>query len=186
MRHVAIRQLNGALFQEAAERGELVGITNDKQLAAVLVPITPGWIDQIIEDHFTRLLRSIESGQKAVANDVSLTSLDDFKALGTGDLPITRRVAIRELSGELLSHAAETGEILGVLNDRRLCAVVLPVTSAWVDRLIDHNVSRLIQSVSWGQKAIDGDDPLRSFDDARPSPAAMAVPTPLDSSTVVR
>lgn len=165
MRRVSIRELNGSLFQHAAETGELIGVTNDRRLAAVLLPVTPGWVDQLVEDHFSRLLRSIERGQRAIAGGKPLFGWEDIPpASGKQPLPITRRVAIRELNGSVLKEAAEQGELLGVLNDGRLCAVLVPVTPEWVDQLVDYNISRLIQSVEVGQKAVANDTPRHSFD----------------------
>jgi len=166
MRRVSIRDLNGRLFEEISESNELIGVTNDRRLAAVLLPVTHGWVDQIIEDHFSRLLRSIEQGQKAVGAGKPLLGWEDLPSSGKQTLPITRRVAIRDLKGPLLAEAAEKGELLGVLNDGRLCAVLVPITPEWVDQLVDYNISRLIQSVEVGQKAIANDVPRHSFDTA--------------------
>lgn len=165
MRRVGIRSLNGKLFQEAAAAGEMIGVTNDRHLAAVLLPITPGWVDQVVQDHFSRLFRSIESGERQLAEGKPLPTLDGAQFPGgPATLPISRRVSIRELNGDMLEDAAEQGDILGVLNNGQLSAVLVPVTPAWVDRLIDYNVSRLMQSVEWGEKTIEAREPLRSFD----------------------
>ena len=171
MRRVSIRDLNGSLFEQAAESGELIGVTNDRRLAAVLLPVTPGWVDQIIEDHFSRLLRSIEQGHKATASGKPLLGWEDITSGGKQSLPITRRVSIRDLKGPLLAEAAEQGELLGVLNDGRLCAVLVPVTPEWVDQLVDYNISRLIHSVELGEKAVASDSPRHSFDSAPVSEA---------------
>jgi len=164
LRRVSIRDLNGRLFQEAAESGELIGVTNDRRLTAVLLPVTPDWVDRIVEDHFSRLLRSIEQGQKVVTAGKPLLGWEDITTSGKQSLPITRRVAIRDLKGPVLREAAENGELLGVLNDGRLCAVLVPVTPEWIDQLVDYNISRLIQSVEVGQKSVADDSPRHSFD----------------------
>jgi len=164
MRRVNIRDLNGDFFEEVARANEPVGITNNRRLCAVLLPVTPEWVDQIIVDNLSRIRHSIERGLKA---DPPRTTVDATTANepGEAELPIIRRVKIRELRGSLIEKAAASRETLGVMNDGRLCAVLIPVTAQWVDKLIDHSVSRIVHSVDQGEKALEGGQDLVSLDE---------------------
>jgi len=164
MRRVNIRDLNGAFFEEAVHNQEPVGITNSNQLSAVFLPISEAWVDQVIVDNLSRLRNNIAQGIKETSSSISFDEAVAEKS-GGEDLPFTRRVQIRELSGRLLAEAAERGEHLGVMNNGRLTGILIPVSPRWVDQLIDHSISRIAYSVEQADKASAALQDLTSFDE---------------------
>jgi hypothetical protein len=74
-------------------------------------------------------------------------------------------VSIRNLRGEDLRDRAHRGKLLGITNRRELIGVVIPVTAAWVEHLIDYNWSHVRQSLAEGEQAIAEDMPMATLDD---------------------
>jgi antitoxin (DNA-binding transcriptional repressor) of toxin-antitoxin stability system len=170
MRTVSIREVSGALINEAAERQETLGITNNNVLAGVLVPVTSRWVKHLVEGNVSRILHSIERGEKEIADAESYVSLE--KALSdeknaSGAFPI-RRVSIRQISGKLLSEAAERGETLGITTDNVLAGVLVPVTPRWIDHLIENNISRILHSIARGENEIASGAPAIKLEDIVP------------------
>jgi len=77
-----------------------------------------------------------------------------------------RPVSIRELSGRVIDEAAQKGEVLGITNERRLCAVLIPVRQKWVDQLVEHNLSRILHAVDLGMKDEANKEEGTPLDDA--------------------
>jgi antitoxin (DNA-binding transcriptional repressor) of toxin-antitoxin stability system len=170
---LAIRDVRASELERAAEKGELLGLTNSNQLAAVLVPLPPDWIDQIIADNMSRVAASIRLGGSEALSEDSVPSLDSlpFTRLGAG--PPLRRVPIRELTGELLDELAEQGRTVAVTVGGRLAGVLIPITAHWVDQLVQSNLRRIMQSAQLATEEAASGDVSALGDDA----AIMAAET---------
>ena len=63
-------------------------------------------------------------------------------------------VKIRELRGADLRERARNGKPLAITNRGALIGIIIPVTQAWVEHLIDHNWSHARQSIAEGEKRL--------------------------------
>ena len=83
-------------------------------------------------------------------------------------------VKIRELRGTDLQERTRSRRPLALTNRGSLIAVIVPVTRAWVEHLIDYNWSHVRQSIDEGERAMAAGDPMATIDDV------MAQPGPRD------
>jgi antitoxin (DNA-binding transcriptional repressor) of toxin-antitoxin stability system len=83
-------------------------------------------------------------------------------------------VKIRELRGTELQRRARSGRPLALTNRGSLIAVIIPVTRAWVEHLVDYNWSHVRQSIDEGERAMAAGEPMATIDDV------MALPAPGD------
>jgi antitoxin (DNA-binding transcriptional repressor) of toxin-antitoxin stability system len=83
-------------------------------------------------------------------------------------------VKIRELRGTDLQERARSGRPLALTNRGSLIAVIVPVTRAWVQHLVDYNWSHVRQSIDEGERAMAAGEPMATIDDV------MALPGPGD------
>jgi antitoxin (DNA-binding transcriptional repressor) of toxin-antitoxin stability system len=74
-------------------------------------------------------------------------------------------VKIRELRGADLRARARSGEPLAITNYGSLIGVIIPVTQAWVEHLIDRNWSHVRQSIAEGEQAMASGTSMLTVDD---------------------
>jgi len=74
-------------------------------------------------------------------------------------------VSIRNLRGTSLREQARKGKILAITNRGALIGVVVPVAPAWLEHLIDYNISHVQQSIAEAEQAIAGDAPMVTIAD---------------------
>jgi antitoxin (DNA-binding transcriptional repressor) of toxin-antitoxin stability system len=80
-------------------------------------------------------------------------------------------VKIRELRGTDLQERARSGRPLALTNRGSLIAVIVPVTRAWVEHLIDYNWSHVRQSIDEGERAMAAGEPMSTIEDVMAQPA---------------
>ena len=73
-------------------------------------------------------------------------------------------VKIRELRGKALREKARSGKPLAITNRGSLIGVMIPVTQAWVEHLIDCNWSHVRQSIAEGERALAAGTPMLTVD----------------------
>jgi antitoxin (DNA-binding transcriptional repressor) of toxin-antitoxin stability system len=73
---IKIRDLRGALLEKCCADDELVGVTNNRVLTAVLVPVGRSWVDHIVEMNWSRITQSVSEGTDERLSDRPLTTLD--------------------------------------------------------------------------------------------------------------
>jgi antitoxin (DNA-binding transcriptional repressor) of toxin-antitoxin stability system len=78
MKSIKIREMRGAKLEEAARAGELVGLTRDRALIAVVVPMVQAWVEHIVDQNWSRILQSAASAEDLIAAEARLTTLDDI------------------------------------------------------------------------------------------------------------
>jgi predicted NBD/HSP70 family sugar kinase/antitoxin (DNA-binding transcriptional repressor) of toxin-antitoxin stability system len=146
MRTASIRELSGDLITELTSRGENLGITNKGALAGVLIPLTKETVQRITHQDAAGLATSLRQAEAEMEAGERLTTLSELAADSAtqGTRPGFSRVGIRELSGRRLEQAAQAGEALVVTNGRVMIALVIPVTPAWVERLIEGSIARFL------------------------------------------
>ncbi len=74
-------------------------------------------------------------------------------------------VSIRNLRGADLREKALEGKPLAVTNRGALIGVIIPVSSAWLEHLIDYNLSHVHQSIEEAEHAIVADAPMVTLHD---------------------
>ena len=75
------------------------------------------------------------------------------------------KIKIRELRGSTLETYARKGELVGLMRDQALIAVVIPTAQAWVEHLIDQNWSRIKNSVREGEAEIAVSSDIATLDE---------------------
>ena len=74
-------------------------------------------------------------------------------------------ISIRNLRGKSLRDKALEGKLLMITNRGALIGVVIPVASAWLEHLIDYNLSHVQQSIDEAEHAMAADWPMASLKD---------------------
>jgi len=74
-------------------------------------------------------------------------------------------VSIRNLRGKTLRDKAREGKLLTITNRGALIGVVIPVASAWLEHLIDYNLSHLQQSIDEAEHAMATGRPMATLRD---------------------
>lgn len=75
---------------------------------------------------------------------------------------------IREIRGADLRQRVRTGNgtPLGITERNALIGILIPVTQAWVEHVIDYNWSQVRQSIDEGEQALKEGAPMVTLDDA--------------------
>lgn len=156
MRTIGIRNVNGPLIKEAAGQGEVLGITSGRVLAAVLLPLGEGSVERLVAQNRARIELGIAHGEEQVASG-NASDLDDLVRepglQGASQQPLPR-LPIRKLTGGRLEQAADAREILVVTHGRDDLAILVPVTSQLVERLVERNLSRMQDSIERGESEL--------------------------------
>ena len=74
-------------------------------------------------------------------------------------------IKIRELRGTDLRERTRSGKPLAITKRGALIGVIIPVTQAWVEHLIDYNWSHVRQSIAEGEQAMAADASMLTIDD---------------------
>jgi hypothetical protein len=77
MRTVRIGDLKAALIEQAGEAGQTVALTHDRELIGILIPVTAGLVQFLIEQNLSRVLYNIGLGEKQLGTADKLTTLDE-------------------------------------------------------------------------------------------------------------
>lgn len=75
IRTVRIGDLSGHLIEQAGEVGQTLAVTHDRELVAIVIPVTKGLVEFLIEKNMSRLLDSINLGEKQLKTPGKMTSL---------------------------------------------------------------------------------------------------------------
>ena len=174
---MAIRELTAPALRHAAEDNEVIGITNDRVLAGILFPIGRDWVEQLVEQNLSRIVRNVQRGEQEVtaglaagdqAEEVTdsavpvaprqFTTLEDVARHPSAPLGAavsnSRRVHLRDMSGKLLRAAAERNEAIVLTTDKVVAGIIFPVTQQWVTELVEQNLSRVLYNVGIGEKEL--------------------------------
>jgi hypothetical protein len=182
MRTLAIRELDAPTICQAAQHDQVIGITNGRVLAGVLVPISRDWVHQLIEGHFSRIVQNIRRGEREVATVLdaaddptdlppaaTFTTLTDVlrqppPPAGLA-LDQARQVSLRDISGRVLEEAAQRDEPIVLTTDRVVAGVIFPVSQSLVIQLVEQNLSRILYNIQAGEKELDTGT-MTTLDDA--------------------
>jgi hypothetical protein len=74
---VGIRDLKAGLIEKAAADGQILAITHDRELIGIVIPITPGLVEFLIEQNMSRVLYNIALAEKQIRTADKITTLDE-------------------------------------------------------------------------------------------------------------
>lgn len=77
VRTVRIGDLSAALIQEAGDIGQTLALTHDRELIGMVIPVTQGLVEFLIEQNVSRVLQNISLSDKQIRTTGKLTTLDE-------------------------------------------------------------------------------------------------------------
>jgi antitoxin (DNA-binding transcriptional repressor) of toxin-antitoxin stability system len=80
---VRIGDLTGKLIEKAGADGQTLALTHDRQLIAVVIPVTRNLVEFLIEQNMSRILYNIGLAENKISTPDKMTTLED--ALGSDD-----------------------------------------------------------------------------------------------------
>ncbi len=88
VRTVRIGDLSAGLIERAGSAGETVALTHDRELIGMVIPVTQGLLQFLIEQNLSRVLYNIGLSEKQIDSAGSLVTLDEVAgAEGEGGVP---------------------------------------------------------------------------------------------------
>ncbi len=107
VRTVRIGDLSAGLIQRAGAAGQTLAITHDRELVGIVIPVTQGLVEFLIEQNVSRVLYNISLSEKHLTTADRLTPLDQvIEAAGRSDQP---RPAESRLRGQDIDHVKTPG-----------------------------------------------------------------------------
>lgn len=76
VRTVRTGDLSADLIQRAGAAGQTLAITHDRELVGIVVPVTQGLVEFLIEQNVSRVLYSISLSEKQLTTADQMTPLD--------------------------------------------------------------------------------------------------------------
>ena len=77
MKTIKVRDLRGAALEEHCRNGDLVGVTRDRALIAVIVPMMQAWVEHLVEHNWSRIYENTRAAEASLgAASSSITGLD--------------------------------------------------------------------------------------------------------------
>jgi antitoxin (DNA-binding transcriptional repressor) of toxin-antitoxin stability system len=83
VRSVRIGDLSAGLIEQAGETGQTLALTHDRELIGMVIPVTQGLVQFLIEQNMARVLHSVALGEKQLGTADKLTTLDQVSDPGT-------------------------------------------------------------------------------------------------------
>jgi antitoxin (DNA-binding transcriptional repressor) of toxin-antitoxin stability system len=74
---IKIRDLRGSTLEEHARKGELVGLTRDRALIAVVIPAGQAWVEHLVDRNWSQVTRAVSEGEAEAASSDPLTTLEE-------------------------------------------------------------------------------------------------------------
>lgn len=78
VRTVRIGDLSASVIERAGEGGQTLAITHDRELIGIVIPVTQGLVQFLIEQNMSRVLYNIGMGEKELSAADKLTTLDQL------------------------------------------------------------------------------------------------------------
>ncbi len=77
VRTVRIGDLSAGLIEKAGQAGQTLAITHERELIGIMIPVTQGLVEFLIEQNVSRALANITRGEMQLRVTGKLTSLDE-------------------------------------------------------------------------------------------------------------
>ena len=74
---VRIGDLTAALIEKAAADGQTLAVTHERELIGIIIPVTPGLVEFLIEQNMSRVLYNICLSEKQIKTPDKMTTLDE-------------------------------------------------------------------------------------------------------------
>jgi hypothetical protein len=74
---IKIRDLRGSVLEQLARNGDLVGLTRDRALIAVVIPAGQAWVEHLVDRNWSQVTREIAEGEAELAAQGPLSTLED-------------------------------------------------------------------------------------------------------------
>jgi hypothetical protein len=74
---VRIGDLTAGLIEKAGANGQTLAITHDRQLIGIVIPVTRGLVEFLIEQNMSRILYNIALSEKQIKTADKMTTLDE-------------------------------------------------------------------------------------------------------------
>jgi antitoxin (DNA-binding transcriptional repressor) of toxin-antitoxin stability system len=72
-----IGKLSASLIEEAAAAGQTIAVTNERKLIGIVIPVTPGLVEFLLEQNMSRVLYNIALGEKQISTPDKMVTLDE-------------------------------------------------------------------------------------------------------------
>jgi prevent-host-death family protein len=73
---VRVGELSAERIEQAGGDGHVLALTHDRELVGILIPVTRGLVEFLIEQNMSRVLYSIDLGEKQLVTGDAMTTLD--------------------------------------------------------------------------------------------------------------
>jgi hypothetical protein len=74
---VRIGDLTAGLIEKAGADGQTLAITHERELIGIVIPVTPGLVEFLIEQNMSRVLYNIALSEKQIRTPGKMTTLDE-------------------------------------------------------------------------------------------------------------
>ena len=74
---VRIGDLTAGLIEKAGSDGQTLAITHERELIGIVIPVTPGLVEFLIEQNMSRVLYNIALGEKQIATSDKVTTMSE-------------------------------------------------------------------------------------------------------------
>jgi antitoxin (DNA-binding transcriptional repressor) of toxin-antitoxin stability system len=74
---VRIGDLTAKLIEQVSQAGQIISLTHERELIGLVVPITPGLVEYLIERSLSRVVYNVVLGEKELSRTGKLDTLDD-------------------------------------------------------------------------------------------------------------
>ncbi len=156
MKMIKIRELRGSTLEKYARAGELVGLTRDRALIAVVVPMVQAWVEHVIKHSCSQLRQSMAAAEAEMDSEADLVTLDDVlaEAAAKPDPPQSQRHAGAEQVGDV----SRSRHHAGAAADQHFAASAERATAAL--GFTRENTAKMIKSLAaeFGMDAGKGGD----------------------------
>ncbi len=97
---VRIGDLTAGLIEKAGGAGQTLAITHERELIGIVIPVTPGLVEFLIEQNMSRVLYNIALSEKQIRSPDKMTTLDEALNLPTPPAAAPRQPALQLVGPE--------------------------------------------------------------------------------------
>jgi hypothetical protein len=73
---IRIGDLSAARIEQAGEAGQIIALTHDRELVGVVIPVTRGLVEFLVEQNISRVLYNIQLGEKQLTSSDKMITLE--------------------------------------------------------------------------------------------------------------